>query len=241
MKFDFSSQINYHNFVKFGFEGRYSDFKHRLSSHWYQHTGSHSTFYWDKYHELSDKKGWTESAIDKKAIQYADYMSVKTKPTAEKIQRSRLLASRNEWLKFANMYRNWKETQYNWWVRKTGEYKEGHLSLAKYIYAALMVGGAIPAVNNVISKRGKTTVGNSIEKMVLDGTGNFLIVDQAASSAVFTKKLYSDADLQKTYSKAKSGKIGEAIYEMLYAYGYAKGTAGIKPAKKTLDIFIKGK
>ena len=49
LKLDVSSQINYHNFVKIGFEGRYSDFRHRLSSHWYGHTGSHSTFYWDKF------------------------------------------------------------------------------------------------------------------------------------------------------------------------------------------------
>lgn len=49
IKFDFSSQVNFHNFVKFGIEGRYSDFKHRLSSDWYGHTGAHSTFFWDKY------------------------------------------------------------------------------------------------------------------------------------------------------------------------------------------------
>ncbi len=48
LKLDISSQINYHNLVKVGFEGRYSNFKHRLVSHWFLHLGGHSTYYWDK-------------------------------------------------------------------------------------------------------------------------------------------------------------------------------------------------
>jgi hypothetical protein len=200
---------------------------------------SWGAFYHDKRIELSRKPGWTESKIDAESIKYADHMTVKGKPIAEPIQRSRAMGTKNEFFKFLHMYRTWKETRYNYIERKVGEYKEGHLSLQKFIYSALMVGGVIPAINAVISKGTDTDKRAVMEQMVMDGTGNFLVIDNLISSALWTKKVYSDADLKKAYQNMLKGEMGEGLYEFMYSMGYLTGVAGIRTGKHIGDIFVK--
>ena len=205
---------------------------------------SWGTFYKLKFKELKDlHPSWPDSSIEPKAIFYSNDMSVKTKPSGLRLFGSGASLSKNEWFKFFNMFRSYREMVYNYTGRKMGERSEGIHGNFHTFLALSTLFGASSMASTAISRRTKLKPKDFITGFVRDGTAPILLLDRIieAGTSKFQRNPFIDATFYDAYKELSKGDPAKALYEALYAGGYAWGLGGIRPIKKSLDMVLEEK